>query len=97
MDSNKTAEATDEPISPIDDGSLEEKLQTQIDTPSVAVGFKYLFHYASLKDLLILAFCTDAAIAAGAIKFLGLSWSASPPFLSCLELESPRFQRAWLG
>ncbi|KAJ4202682.1 hypothetical protein NW759_015332 [Fusarium solani] len=67
MDSNKTAQATDEPISSIEDKSLEEKLKAQIETPNIAVGFKDLFRYTTLKDLLILAFCTVAAIAAGAI------------------------------
>ncbi|UPK91929.1 hypothetical protein LCI18_002864 [Fusarium solani-melongenae] len=67
MDSNKTAQATDEPISSIEDASLEEKLKIQIETPNITVGFKDLFRYATLKDLLILTFCTVAAIAAGAI------------------------------
>ncbi|KAI8722901.1 hypothetical protein NCS52_00435600 [Fusarium sp. LHS14.1] len=67
MDSNKTAQATDEPISSIEDASLEKTLKLQIETPNIAVGFKDLFRYATLKDLLILSFCTVAAIAAGAI------------------------------
>ncbi|KAM6536089.1 hypothetical protein FALCPG4_005609 [Fusarium falciforme] len=67
MESNKTAQATDEPVSSTEDASLEEKLKTQIETPNITVGFKDLFRYATLKDLLILTFCTVAAIAAGAI------------------------------
>ncbi|RMJ16111.1 hypothetical protein CDV36_004249 [Fusarium kuroshium] len=67
MDTNKTAQATDEPISSIEDESLEEKLKLQTETPNVDIGFKDLFRYATLKDVLILAFCTIAAIAAGAI------------------------------
>lgn len=67
MGSNKTAQATDEPASSVEDASSEEKLKAQTETPNIDVGFKDLFRYATLKDVLILALSTIAAIAAGAI------------------------------